>query len=178
MSSIVNFFDDYYVNVPSEGSQEKIAKAYLDHMDIGYNLTAKEISDYLNVSELWVSRHVQAKYIWINSTARYALNRYYPESKYKSLFKNKKLFKRSSFEFFLKNNTYYIVEPNKTKHSVVKLPERLITRSKSLEKYGVSYTTFYNKIKGSSVKKYFIHGQPRYSEKELDYLFIDMQHTL
>lgn len=173
MTSLSDFFSDYYIEIPSEGSQEKIAKAYIDHMKEGFNLTAREIADYLKVSELWVTRHVQAKYIWLNSTAKVALNRYYPDSEYKNLFKNKKLFKRSSFQFFLKQNIFYIIEPSKKQHKVEVLPSILTTRSRALIKYNISYHTFYNRVKQSSIKKYYILGQPRYSQNDLDLLFKD-----
>ncbi|WNR83243.1 hypothetical protein LSG23_20350 (plasmid) [Bacillus velezensis] len=173
-----DFYSEYYIEIPCQDNQKGIADAYIEHIKQGFNLTAKEISSYLKVSELWVTRHVEAKYIWLNSTAKAALKRYYPDSEYKKLFKNKKLFKRSSFEFFVKQNIYYIIEPNKEKHTLDKLPSVLTTRKRALTKYNISYHTFYSRINQSAIKKYYILGQPRYSEHDLDHLFKDKLESL
>ncbi|ASK26223.1 hypothetical protein ABC970_22230 [Bacillus licheniformis] len=165
---------DYHVDIPETGSLQELADRYIDKIERGFNLNNKEIAAYLNVSVLWVKRHIKAEYIWLNKRAKDALNEFYPNHPRASLFRNHKLYKRSDVFSFLTGISHYCLGDSEETFQIENWPKKLLSPTKAAEKFECTNDLLNRRIRKYKIKKYFVAGNlPRYNENDLNNILSD-----
>ncbi|MBC1373674.1 hypothetical protein HB847_15075 [Listeria booriae] len=157
--------------VPFEPSYDykTISAAYDEAFEQGFNVTTKEIMDYLSVSDQWVYRNItEIKFIVINFIATQALRKY-GHPKYKHLHAYTKIFDRQSYHAELLRNSF--IEMDQELHTITKLPKKLISCAAACELYGISRNTFYRRTKTAT--KYHIYDLKKYSAREIEHILLD-----
>ncbi|MBC1937877.1 hypothetical protein HCA69_16060 [Listeria grandensis] len=158
-----------YIPVDSSPTHKTIALAYDEAFEQGFNVTSKEIMDYLGVSSQWVPRHItNIKFRVINLVAKKALAKY-GRPEFKPLHAYTKIYNRKSFESELLRNSF--VEVTKGLLPATKIPRSLISCADACILYKMDRKTFYRRTK--SATKYNIYGLKRYSAREIEHILLD-----
>ncbi|WP_137657615.1 helix-turn-helix domain-containing protein [Listeria newyorkensis] len=148
---------------------ETIAAAYDEAFEQGFNVTTREIMDYLSVSDQWVYRNIaDIKFRVINRLAKQALRKY-GHPKFKHLHAYTKIFDRRAFHSELLRNSF--IEVDQELHTVTKLPQKLISCAEACELYGISRNTFYRRTRTAT--KYHVYDLKKYSAREIEHILLD-----
>ncbi|MBC1333509.1 hypothetical protein [Listeria booriae] len=162
------------VKITSSHSLEVIARDYNTAFSEGFDVSTEEISNYLGVSELWITRHLKEgiKYLIINAVARRALAKHGDKRFSKLYTYKKKIFHRKAWQTHLIQHSF-IENEDGSLTAAKKLPTSLITCTEAAVKYNVTRKTVYNLLQGRATK-YVVYGLKKYSTKEVELLLIDM----
>ncbi|KGL43559.1 hypothetical protein [Listeria newyorkensis] len=159
-----------YMPVDYSPTHKTIALAYDEAFEQGFNVTSKEIMNYLGVSNQWVPRHItNIKFRVINLVAKKALSKY-GRPEFKPLHAYTKIYNRKSFEREILRNSFIEVS-----HGLLlpatRIPKSLISCADACILYKMDRKTFYRRTK--SVTKYNIYGLKRYSAREIEHILLD-----
>ncbi|KGL46306.1 hypothetical protein EP56_01560 [Listeriaceae bacterium FSL A5-0209] len=158
-----------YVPLDASPNHAAIASAYDEAFEQGFNVTSKEIMDYLRVSSQWVPRHItNIKFCVINSVGKVALAKH-GNNKYKFLHAYTKIYNRKSFEREILRNSF--IEVSHGLLPATKIPKSLISCADACLLYKMDRKTFYRRTK--SATKYNIYGLKRYSAREIEHILLD-----